>query len=84
MLIYSWLIHNHLWPAVVSWFVGILLGAMFSWIPFKKHLRKQNDIADKLDTKTPGGMRDIALLLAALQDGSKEKVTDLGGEGEGS
>lgn len=67
---YWWLENNNFWKAQVAFWVTILLSAALAaclrpWQAWKRHRETQEKIADRLDTKTPGGLAD---LVKALQE----------------
>ena len=77
-LVYHWLADNGLWRAAVSWVVGITLGSLASWLPWRRHRQAQKEVVDLLRTDTPGGLQT---LLAAVQD--RQEHTDPAPTGEG-
>lgn len=61
---------------VVASVVGAVVAAVFAFflgfMPWRRHRKSQMDIADKLDVTTPGGLRDVALLLKAILKETKD------------
>ena len=78
---YSFLIHNGLWSDTVFAVTGSLVGGLLAkaWASFhhfhpqklwEEHVHAQKQIADALDTSTPGGLTDLAV---AVDELNKEK-----------
>jgi hypothetical protein len=59
--IWYWLVANGLFKDLLAMFIGSL-GFLLPW---RHHRAAQKDIEDKLDTKTPGGLRDVLLMQKA-------------------
>lgn len=67
--IYWWLVdQGNLWKAVV----GVAVAAVFTWIcaivPWLRHRRTQAAIADRLDTRTPGGLTELVKAINRLAE----------------
>jgi hypothetical protein len=56
---YHWLEANNLWQALVAWVIFTSLTAAVAWLPWKRHRKTEREIADSLDTSTPGGLTDL-------------------------
>jgi hypothetical protein len=67
MTIYMWLETNNLWKATVTWFVGIILGALVLQRPWRQHRRTQKQIAHLLDTDTEGGLNTVISEISELR-----------------
>jgi hypothetical protein len=80
----QWLVANGLYrdilAAVVGTIIGFVLGRLLAWRPVRKvlaeHKRSQARIADLLDTKTPGGLADLARELDTSTPGGLTDVLD--------
>lgn len=59
LAIYDWLVNQGLWKALVSWVVIAVMTALVGWRPWRKFRKTQREIADNLDTSTPGGLTDV-------------------------
>jgi hypothetical protein len=64
---YEWLEREgSLWKAVVGFWVV----AVFTWflgvLPWRRHRKTQKQIADRLDTTTPGGLTDLVTAVNEL------------------
>lgn len=71
--IYGWLEdQGGLWKAVVGYAVLGILGWIVGVLPWRRSRQTQKEIADKLDTTTPGGLTDLVNAVNKLV----EKETD--------
>ena len=59
MSVYHHLVALGLWKDVLSTSVGLGGAAAGGWLPWRRHRRTQQAIADRLDTSTPGGLGDL-------------------------
>jgi membrane protein implicated in regulation of membrane protease activity len=66
-----WLQVNGFWVAVIAWAVFSGLTVIAGWRPWRRHRKLQEQIADSLDTSTPGGLTDLV-----------EAVRELGRQGD--
>lgn len=67
--IYAWLDNDGgLWKAVI----GFWIVAGFSWLvgvlPWRRSRKVQKQIADRLDTNTPGGLADLVKAIEKLAE----------------
>jgi hypothetical protein len=72
--IFEWLVANNLWKAAVAFWVTVILAAAFGalarpWRAWKEHRETQKAIADRLDTRTEGGLADVVKALRDVLDG---------------
>ena len=77
---YIWLENQGLWKAVIGWLVGTVFGTVFVRRSWMKHRKAQADIADSLNTKTPGGLTEvsdqlkvIARILRSNREGNEDE-----------
>lgn len=61
--------------------VGIAGGWLAAWRPFKRHTANQAKIADLLDPGTPGGLGDLAQIIADALAEAIEQASDTGDGG---
>lgn len=69
--VWWWLEANNFWKAQVAFWVTMILGTIVGlclrpWRAWKAHRRTQEQIADRLDTSTPGGLSDLVNVLHEL------------------
>jgi hypothetical protein len=79
--IYLWLeVDGAVWKAVVGWCVLGLLGWIVGVLPWRRHRKTQTQIADRLDTSTPGGLTDLVTAVNKLveRDGHEGDSRDPG------
>jgi hypothetical protein len=70
-----WLQVNGFWTAVIAWSVFSMLTVAAAWMPWRKSRKVQAEIANNLDTSTPGGLTDLVNAVNALReqkDGNSE------------
>lgn len=65
--VYLWLVDQGLWKSVITWSVGVILGALVTWRPWNRHRRAQDRIIDLLRADTPGGIEALLVAVKALQ-----------------
>lgn len=56
---WNWLVANGLYRDIISVVVVGILAPLVAYRPWKKHRATQKQIADSLDTSTPGGLTDV-------------------------
>lgn len=65
---YWWLVDNNLWRDVINWGIAAILGFFLGRVPWRKHQKRRaaeaGELLDRLNAHTPGGLGDIAALLA--------------------
>jgi hypothetical protein len=57
---WGWLVAQGLIKDLIAATVAVVVGHVFAWRPLRAHRRRLDRIADLLDTKTPGGLADVA------------------------
>jgi hypothetical protein len=68
-----WLEANSFWKTVVGFGILSVLTFLAGMVPWRKHRHTQRQIADSLDTKTPGGLTD---LVNAIEQLAKKRPSD--------
>lgn len=69
--VWDWLVAQGLYRDIVSVCVVGLLAPIVAYRPWKKHRETQKQIADSLNTKTPGGLSDVVKALRDRDTGSR-------------
>lgn len=67
MTAWHWLLRYGLYKDVLATAVALTGARIVAWRPLREHRRRQERIADLLDTSTPGGLGDLD---AALNRGA--------------
>jgi hypothetical protein len=81
---WHWLVNEGLLRDVVAVVSAGVVSPILA-VPAKRFRATQKDIADKLDTTTPGGLKDVVDMLHATQGGAMGTVgTGLGGDSGGT
>lgn len=68
---WTWLVNEGLYRDLVAVGAAAIVTPVIALRPFKKIVKKQEVIADSLDTSTPGGLTD---LLHAIEGGSMGNI----------
>jgi hypothetical protein len=71
-VIWQWLVAQGLIKDVIAAAVAVVVGHAVAWRPWRAHRRRLDKIVDALDTKTPGGLADVARTMRQ-PDGSPER-----------
>jgi hypothetical protein len=66
--VFHWLQVNGFWTACIAWSVFGILTAAAAWRPWHRHAKVQAEIADRLNTKTPGGLTDLVKAVDKLRE----------------
>lgn len=74
MHVCHWLQVNGFWTAFIAWNVFGLLTAAVAWRPWRRSRKVQAEIADRLNTKTPGGLTDLVKAVDKLQRGDSSEA----------
>jgi hypothetical protein len=81
--IYLWLEgEGNLWKAVVAFWVAVILGWLVGVLPWLRNRKTREQIADRLNTETPGGLADLVKAINRLEKRNDE--ADSGSDGPGS
>lgn len=56
---WDWLIGQGLYRDLIATTVALAGARLITWRPLSRHQRTQEQIADRLDTSTPGGLNDV-------------------------
>jgi hypothetical protein len=72
--LWGWLVAQGLIKDLIAASVAVIVGHVFAWRPWRAHRQRMDRIADLLDTKTPGGLADVAKSVAQPSNSSSERV----------
>lgn len=78
MTVWSWLVANGLYRDLLAASIAILVTHIFAWRPWRKHVQRQKQMIDLLNTQTPGGMKDVVDELRKPYTGEEVKEQDSG------
>jgi hypothetical protein len=56
---WDWLVSQGLYHDIVNLCLLFIFGPILAYHPWKKHRESQKEIANALDTRTPGGLADV-------------------------
>jgi hypothetical protein len=70
---WHWLVNEGLLRDIVAVVSAGVVSPVIA-VPVKRFQNTQKDIADKLDTSTPGGLKDVVDMLHATQGGTMGSV----------
>jgi hypothetical protein len=60
LTMWGWLVNaGGFWKSVIGWAVFAVLTWAATWLPWRRHRKTQARIADSLDTRTDGGLKDV-------------------------
>ena len=54
-----WLVANGLYKDILATSIAAVVARLAAWRPLRDHARRQDRIADLLDTDSPGGLTDL-------------------------
>lgn len=72
MVVWHWLVaqglYRDLLASTIASTIGLTAARIVTWRPLKRHTKLQEQIADRLDTSTPGGLGTVNEQLKNVQD----------------